>query len=219
MKTAGTRRLIIDLRKNTGGNSLMANILAYFLFPQAEIKKASTTLAIKKYSDLYFANYPNDSLNKINEGCKISLNKTDYDLAEDPYFKGRLFSGLSKESELEKWLRMTPTFYAEYKSGLHKNFYRPAEIIIISSAWTYSSAYTLMSIFYKIGVKIVDVTSGQAGTCYGDTLSFQLKNTGLCGYVSHKLFVTFPENPSLAGSCRPTESSPVADLHAPLFLC
>ncbi len=212
MKKAGTKRLIVDLRKNTGGNSLMANILAYFLFPETEVKKASTALAIKKYSDLYFANYPNDSLDKINEGRKISLNKADYDFAEDTYFKARLFPALGKESELEKWLKMTPSFYAEHRSGLYKNYYRPAEIIIITSAWTYSSAYTLMSMFYKMGAKVVGVPSGQAGTCYGDTLSFQLKNTGISGYVSHKLFITFPENPELGRLLPPHRELTYEDL-------
>lgn len=212
MKKAGTRRLIIDLRKNTGGNSLMANILGYFLFPETEIKKASTTLTIKKYSELYFANYPNDSSEKINEGRKMALAKTDYDFTDDPYFKDRLSPALDKESQKEKWLKMIPTFYTEYRSGLYKNYYRPAEIIIISSAWTYSSAYTLMSMFYKMGAKIVGVPSGQAGTCYGDTLSFQLKNTGIRGYVSHKLFVTFPENPELGRLLPPQRELTYEDL-------
>ncbi|MGQ9800627.1 MAG: S41 family peptidase [Candidatus Saccharicenans sp.] len=212
MKKARTKRLIIDLRKNTGGNSLMANILGYFLFPETEIKKASTTLTIKKYSNLYFANYPNDPLEKINEGRKISLVKTDYDFADDPYFQDKFGSAPDKESQKEKWLKMTPTFYTEYRSGLYKNYYRPAEIIIISSAWTYSSAYTLMAMFYKMGAKIVGVPSGQAGTCYGDTLSFQLKNTGIRGYISHKLFVAFPENPELGRILPPLRELTYEDL-------
>lgn len=212
MKEARSKRLIIDLRKNTGGNSLMANILAYFLFPENEIKQASTSQTIKKLSDLYFANYPNDSLEKINEGRKMALARTDYDFADDPYFQDRFGPALDKESRKENWMKMIPTFYTEYRAGLYKNYYRPAEIIIISSAWTYSSAYTLMAMFYKMGAKIVGVPSGQAGTCYGDTLNFRLKNTGIIGYVSHKLFVAFPENPELGRLLPPQQELTYEDL-------
>jgi hypothetical protein len=37
MKEAGTETLLIDLRRNHGGNSLMSQILVYFLYGKAEI--------------------------------------------------------------------------------------------------------------------------------------------------------------------------------------
>lgn len=211
MKKAGTKKLLVDLRKNSGGNSLMANILVYFLFPEEEIKKASSAFSIKKYSDLYFANYASDSLEKINEGRKISLMKEDYDFAEDPYFKNKTLL-IEKESSLEKYLQMAPTFYGEYQSGRHKNYYRPPEIVVISSPWTYSSGYTLMAMLYKLGAKIVGVPSGQSGNCFGDTLMFQLKNSGLRGFVSYKLFLEFPDDPKLGYLLRPHRELTYADL-------
>lgn len=211
MKKAGTKKLLVDLRKNSGGNSLMANILVYFLFPEEEIKKASSVFSIKKYSDLYFANYASDSLEKINEGRKISLMKEDYDFAEDPYFKNKTLL-IEKESSLEKYLQMAPTFYGEYQSGRHKNYYRPPEFVVISSPWTYSSGYTLMAMLYKLGAKIVGVPSGQSGNCFGDTLMFQLKNSGLRGFVSYKLFLEFPDDPKLGYLLRPHRELTYADL-------
>lgn len=212
MKKAGTRKLLIDLRKNSGGNSLMANILVYFLFPEEEIKKASYAFSIKKYSDLYFANYPSDSLEKINEGRKINLTKEDYDFAEDPYFKKRTALMLEKKSFFEKYFQLAPTFFVEYQSGRYKNYYRPPEIIVISSPWTYSSGYTLMAILYKLGAKIVGVSSGQSGNCFGDTLMFQLKNSGLRGFVSYKFFLEFPNDPELGYLLRPHRELTYADL-------
>jgi len=212
MKQAATRKLIVDLRKNSGGNSLLANILVYFLFPEDEITMISTSFSVKKYSDLYFANYPGDSLEKINQRRKITLLKEDYDFAEDPYFKRESLRLMEGESRLQEFLELVPTFYAEYKSGVYKNYYRPAEIIVISSAWTYSSGYTLMSMLYKLGAKIVGVPSGQSGNCFGDTLMFQLKNSGLRGYVSHKLFLDFPEDPVLGYLLRPHRELTYNDL-------
>ncbi len=110
-------------------------------------------------------NYPNDSLEKINEGRKISLTGEDYDFAEDPHFKTRGLL-IEKESSLEKYLELVPTFYAEHRSGRYKNYYRPPEIVVISSAWTYSSGYTLMAKLYKLGAKIVGVPSSQSGNCF-----------------------------------------------------
>lgn len=212
MKKAGTEKLLIDLRKNSGGNSLMADILAYFIFDQEQIDKAIESYSIRKYSDLYFANYPNDSLEKINEGRKITLTRTDYGFANDPYFKNRLVPEADRQADLEKQLQMVPTFYSEYKSGLFRNHYRPLEIIIISSAQTYSSAFTLMAMFYKLGAKIVGVPSSQSGNCFGDVLMFQLKNTGIRGYVSHKLFVGFPDHPGLGQVLKPHRELTYEDL-------
>ncbi len=212
MKESGTEKLIIDLRKNTGGNSLMGNILAYFLFPEDELRKVMNSYAIKKYSALYFANYANDSLERINKNRQLNLDQNDYDFNEDPYFKSRLSRAVDEESEREAWLKSAPTFCAEYKSGLYQNYYRPPQIIIISSAWTYSSAFNLMSIFFKLGAKVVGVPSGQSGTCYGDTLSFALKNTGIRGFVSYKFFVTFPEHPELSRILTPHRELTYEDL-------
>lgn len=211
MKKARTKKLLIDLRKNSGGNSLMAYILVYFLFPEEEIKKAFSNFTVKKYSDLYFMNYPNDSLEKINEGRKISLTGEDYDFAEDPHFKTRGLL-IEKESSLEKYLELVPTFYAEHRSGRYKNYYRPPEIVVISSAWTYSSGYTLMAKLYKLGAKIVGVPSSQSGNCFGDTLMFQLKNSGLRGFVSHKFFLEFPDDDKLGYLLRPHKELSYADL-------
>jgi len=212
MKKAQTKKLIIDLRKNSGGNSLLVNILAYFLFPEEAMKKAATSFSIKKYSDLYFANYQNDSLENINQRRRINLTKEDYDFAEDPYFKTKSMSIMERENELGKYLQMSPTFYAEYMSGQYKNYYRPPELMVISSPWTYSSGYTLMSLMYKMGAKIVGVASGQSGNCFGDTLMFQLKNSGLRGYVSYKLFLDFPEDPKLGYILRPHRELTYEDL-------
>jgi len=212
MKKAGTKKLLVDLRKNSGGNSLMANILVYFLFDQEQVRQVSSTYSVKKYSNLYFAVYQNDSLEKVNQGKKIRLSMTDYDFSDDPYLKSRLTDRQDLELERENYLKMVKTFYAEYQNGRHKNYYRPQEIIIISSPWTYSSGYTLMSMFYKLGSKIVGVPSGQSGNCFGDTLTFQLKNSGLRGFVSHKLFLDFPDNPELGYMLRPHRELTYKDL-------
>jgi hypothetical protein len=41
---------------------------------------------------------------------------------------------------------------------------------------------------------------------------FQLKNSGLRGYVSHKLFLDFPENPALGYLLRPHRELTYEDL-------
>lgn len=71
---------------------------------------------------------------------------------------------------------------------------------------------TLMSMFHKLGAKIVGVPSGQSGNCFGDTLMFRLKNSGLRGYVSHKLFIHSPDEPGLGGLLRPDRELTYEDL-------
>ncbi|NHJ46281.1 MAG: hypothetical protein FK733_00700, partial [Asgard group archaeon] len=62
MKQSKTETLIIDLRKNGGGNSLLANILVYFLFGKNKMLEYLTKKSgfeIIKYSDRYLEQVQN----------------------------------------------------------------------------------------------------------------------------------------------------------------
>jgi hypothetical protein len=195
MKKAKSKALIIDVRKNSGGNSLMSYILGYFLYGKEKIKDISiTSISVKKYSDLYFTLYKDDTLEKINQGKPFPLLKDDYDFSEDPNFMGKENFIKEREKEMEKWIKMIPTFMKVFVAGDFNGLYLPDKVFVICSPWTYSSGYQLTSMFYKLGATLVGVPSGQAGNCFGDVLIFTLKNSGIRGMVSHKQFLDFPED-------------------------
>lgn len=51
-----------------------------------------------------------------------------------------------------------------------------------------------------MGARVVGTPSAQPGNNFGDVLQFQLKNTGLEAFVSHKRNITFPDDPE-KGRC------------------
>ncbi len=195
MKNARSRALIIDIRKNSGGNSLKSYILGYFLYGKEKtLKVAETSISIKKYSELYFSQYKDDSIEKINQGRPFPLLKSDYDFKEDNDFQGIEAFRKEREKEMEKWLKLTPTFMKVFEVENFSGFYLPEKVFVICSPWTYSSGYKLTSTLYKLGATLVGVPSGQAGNCFGDVLIFTLKNSGIRGAVSYKQFLDFPED-------------------------
>lgn len=204
MRNAGSKALLVDVRKNSGGNSLMSYILGYFLYGKERIREvAETSISIKKYSDLYFTTYKDDSLEKINEGRPFPLLKEDYDFREDPDFQGMEVFRKEREKEMKRWLSLTPTFMKIFESGEFSGFYLPEKVFVICSPWTYSSGYQLTSMLYKLGATLVGVPSGQAGNCFGDVLIFTLKNSGIRGMVSFKQFLDFPKDPEKGRMLRP----------------
>lgn len=204
MKDAKSKVLIIDVRKNSGGNSLMSYILGYFLYGKEKIRDVmETSVSIKKYSDLYFNSYTNDNLDKINQGRPFPLLKDDYDFSEDPDFMGKEVFMKEREKEMEKWLQKIPTFKKVLESEDFNGFYLPEKVFVVISPWTYSSGYQLASMFYKLGAILAGVPSGQSGNCFGDVLIFTLKNSGLRGTVSYKQFLDLPDDPVKGRMLRP----------------
>jgi hypothetical protein len=59
------------------------------------------------------------------------------------------------------------------------------------------------------GAEIVGVPSMQAGNCFIDALSFQLKHSGLQGMVSQKWSLLFPDDPERGKLLRPRVNSPI----------
>ena len=205
MKKAKTKTLLVDLRKNGGGNSLMTQILVYFLYGRRSMEEISmSSSSVKKYSGLYFSQYKEDTLEKINRDRSFQLNKDDYDFQEELDFLSPAPADKEKLKEkMDEYLSLMPSFAAEYKSGKYEAYYRPENVFILGSAWTYSSGFTLERSLVQLGGVLIGTPSGQAGNCFGDTLGFVLTNTGIQGSVSYKQFVNFPNDPEKGRVLRP----------------
>jgi hypothetical protein len=194
MKEAGTRNLIIDLRRNAGGNSLMIEILLYFLYGEKAMVNYSQGYSIIKYSPLYFEVYKADNLESINEHRLVPLNKYDYSFAEERRILNKSHDIESALEELSQEIALMPTFQKEYETGTYKNFYRPENIMVLSSALTYSSGCNMMTALYNLGAQLVGTPSSQAPNNFGDSLPFVLKNTGIKAFVSYKQILSFPDD-------------------------
>jgi hypothetical protein len=199
MKHAGTRYLIVDLRENTGGNDLMVPMLLYFLFGEESMVSYDDGFQISRYSELYFQVYTNASLAGINHDRAVPLEVGDYDFSEEQA-RNEGIDPHTLRNVAGELFRRTPTFNKVFSQELYGNFYRPPHLVVLSSAWTYSSGFTMLAALEGLGATVVGTPSAHAGNNFGDSLLFQLPNTQLRGAVSFKQNVTFPDDPD-KGRC------------------
>jgi len=203
MKKAGTKNLLIDLRYNSGGNSFMYNILIYYLYGREKLfSLKGKSLEIRKFSDHYMEAYGPTGLDEENQDRKIKLTPHDYDFSGDNPDRGYP-SQDTIIADFEDFASKTPTFFAEYQSGEYDGYYLPDNVIVLSSPATFSSAFFMMHYLHEAGAKIVGRPSAQAGNCFGDLINYRLNNSGLSGFVSHKYFELYPDDPEKGEVLRP----------------
>jgi hypothetical protein len=204
MKAAQTRYLIVDLRDNQGGNSLMNQILTYYL---VGFEKTVTLLKIngtvRKMSEFLASSSEQGlDLNQIPYNKRVPLHITDYDFSLEPDFSGEQYEQAIR-ADLERDFAKMPSFYPEFQSRENEALYFPEHMFILSSELTFSTGYNLMADLYQLGAEIVGVPSGQAGNSCGDIRSFELNNSKIQGNVSTKSFVAFPDDPETGVLLRP----------------
>ena len=195
MKKPGTKNLLIDLSQNGGGNSLLSNILLYFLYgKEVVLSVKGRTTEIVKYSPEYFAKFPSPTLEEINLDRPVALTVDGYDFTADYGHLG--YPGLQHVTqEFEKMLGRMPTFQTEYESGRYSGYYLPENVLVLCDAGTFSSAFFVMYYLKQAGAEIVGIPSAQAGNCFGDIIQSELPNSGLKFQVSRKYFELFPNDP------------------------
>jgi hypothetical protein len=200
MKEAGTEVLIIDLSQNRGGNSLMADILTYFLYGTQKLAQIVTEeRSVKKYSPYFFEALPGRSIDDINrQNAQVQsypLTENDYDFAEDRFKELFLAGKIDVATGMALKYADSPTFLAELRSGAFSGYYTPKKVIVTTSHETYSSGFTMLRYLYKSGATVVGSTSAQSGNGFGNGSMFILKNTGLKMTISKNAYVVFPEEP------------------------
>jgi hypothetical protein len=202
MKEAETQALIIDLRGNNGGNSVLADILLYFLYGKESLVSFKTHSSAAgggqglRVSDLYFENYSNVTLESMNEGRAVPLLENDYDFTFDFTDDVQRFQEVRPEAPavLESEYRKMPTFYAEYELGTYEGYYRPESIMVLIDPGTFSSGFTMAMTLDLAGAVLLGTPSAQAANSFGNVLQWRLNHTGIQGGVSCAYFITSPED-------------------------
>jgi hypothetical protein len=195
MREAGSRTLIVDLRKNTGGNSIMKEILIYFLYGKQALETIDDGYQIVKLSPLYFEMYSNDSLEQINRGRREPLGVLDYDFSgEIAHRGGQRAHGAANQHEM---LAQLPSFQKWYQTG---SYHRPrhdiAKVIVLTSPFTYSSGFNLMQDLQTQGAVLVGTASAQSANNFGDSLILHLHHSEITAFISHKVIVGYPADPT-----------------------
>jgi CubicO group peptidase (beta-lactamase class C family) len=207
MEQAGTDTLIIDLRHNRGGHSVMGDILTYFLYGKVALWSTAVHAdsigggMVRKYSDLFWGQTSSwTSLEQVNEGRALPLQADDYD-----------FTGFSGDTEWSMprtveaiariegtWWASSPTFWEEYESGEYSGYYCPGNVVVLTDAETFSSGFTMARYLYLAGATLVGTPSGQAANSFGNGQLWHLDHTGIEGTVSTTYSVMFPDDSEMA---------------------
>jgi hypothetical protein len=213
MKSNRSENLIIDLRRNQGGNAFISTIFFYFLHGKEALIKFSDkkSIYVKKYSPLFWKQYPARDLTDINQHQSIVLNEVDYDFSGYPE-PGHHLSREESIRIIEDEASLAATFWEEYQSEKYSGLYRPKNIFILCSPITNSSGYAFMYDHWAAGGKVVGIPSSQAGNSFGAWVGFKLEYSGLAGGISHLYITHFRDNPEMGKVFRPDFEMTYEDL-------
>jgi hypothetical protein len=208
MKEAGTESLIVDLSQNGGGNSLMADILTYYLYGTQKLAEiVGEETLVTKYSPYYFAQLPGRTLDDINrqnaqiQSCPLTEN--DYDFSYERYVDLFRSGKIDLQTGFGLKYAGSPAFLAELKSGAYAGYYTPKKVMVTAGHGTFSSGFTFLRYLYKAGATVVGSTSGQSGNGFGNSTEVSLKNTGVQVAISKNAYVVFPEEPNKRKQIKP----------------
>ncbi|MFB9121599.1 S41 family peptidase [Bergeyella porcorum] len=192
IKNKNIKNLIIDIRKNGGGNSSVGDVLLQYL--------ARTDF--RQYSDNTLIKISNQVLNKIKaEKEEILKNKNNYSLNDSLYL-----------NQIDRVLneplgKVTIAHYAKNTTKLekHKNRF-DGNLFLLTSRVTYSSASDFAQTIkaYHIG-KIIGTETGGWVVCYGDSVENELPNSNLRLYVSSVKFVNEGAKPEDWNGVKPDQ--------------
>ena len=167
----GVKTLVVDLRNNKGGNSILGDILLSWLKPAAQ---TADYRSYTRLSPLWGMQYPS----LMSQYRKAAQDRGET-IDGDTLYNGKYLTSLSGAPESPDTLfRLnctTDTFNGD--------------VIFIQGRDTYSSAGMLLTKARDNGIGlIIGEESSFRPDTYGDLLTWMLPNTGIRGYVSSKYF-------------------------------
>lgn len=171
----GIKTLVVDVRDNGGGNSLLCDQLLSWLKPADEIKCISSKI---RSSNLLEEHYP-EIVKILKERVESAGEKFEY----GKIYEGVDFSSLTDSTTKEKLDNLFVT-----NKDNDKIF--KGNVVFIQDDGTYSSAGDLIvtALDNKIGT-IIGEESSYRPCNFGDILGFELPNTNVKGGVSHAYFM------------------------------
>jgi hypothetical protein len=203
MKTRCTDALIIDLRRNGGGNFVMGPILLYFLYGKQKLTAMNVGAEPDgsghgdRYSALYFETNTNTSLEEMNEGRSVPLVVGDIDFSRILGDTARYNSSgmLVDNPERLKLYQRAATFYHEYESESYSGYYCPKHVFVLMTPFTSSAGLDMALDLYRAGATLIGTPSAQAPNSWGNLLEWKLDNSGIKGEVSSSFDIVFPNDP------------------------
>jgi hypothetical protein len=140
-----------------------------------------------------------------------------YDFAEERAWLARRHGDgtptAAEREEQRRFIAMSPTFEREYAARNGEAVWTP-RVVVLTSAWTYSAGFDVVTVLLRNGADVVGVPSAQSGNCFIDVLSFRLEHSGLSGWISFKWSQTFPGDAERGRVLRPARELTYDELAA-----
>ena len=179
MKEAKSPRLIIDLRGNGGGWTMIMYAALYELYGERFLKTDLGMSSSTKISDALLKKRGGITLEQFNQMCGTSLKMGEY------------YEQQSSISNFDMFMCADKSIL-EAQHG--QPIYTPKEIYVVTDERTFSAAFHFAYMLHKMGATIVGVPSGQAPNTFMEITPFNLPNSGLKCSVSNSLQRCFPDN-------------------------
>lgn len=191
MQAKGTRRLLVDLRENQGGNSLIGKLLVHVLYGTEGLRRADVGYSIIRTSQLLVDNATPNFLATLNAERDWPLGLQDYSFAGEA-----AHASPSRDPQaLRAGWRRFPALVPEVEQPVLAGLYAPPEVLVLCGAATYSAGFDVALALHHNGARLVGTPSAQAANGFIDLLSFTLPRSGLQGGVSFKAIFGLPGDP------------------------
>ena len=177
MKAANSPRLIIDLRGNGGGWTMIMYAALYELYGKRFMNTDLGMHSATKVSEGWLKKN-NMSLEQLNQNRGTTLKMGD-------------FIEQSSSISTFDWFMCADMSILEAQNG--EPIYTPKEIYVVTDVQTFSAAFHTAYMMWKMGAKVIGVPSGQAPNTYMEVTRFKLPNTNLECSVSNSLQSCFPK--------------------------
>lgn len=194
MKKNKSEYLVVDLRKNGGGNSICFRPLMYMMYGNRMFNDTTSREVIIKVSELLLKR-TNTSLDEYKQS-----HKSNYEYGDLNFWSSKSVSEKTEEDMQEakrnyfEKLKEAKTSTYDILARLKDKPYYTPKVILLVSPNTFSAAYDMVYQLLPYDVITVGVTPGQAGNTYMDGIPFKLPASGLPGRISKCKQVYFPYN-------------------------
>jgi len=191
MKAKGTKTLLVDVRENSGGNSLFGKLLVYVMHGPDGLRRTMGGFSIPRISQLLLDNRSPSFLTTFNAERDFPLELDEYSFETE-----RATSRTNGEapSPFSNW-REFPSLAKELDDPKSSSIYRPSKVFVLCSPRTFSAGFDVALALHHTGAKLVGVPSGQAANCFIDLLRYKLPASGLVGGISYKAVYNLPHDP------------------------